>query len=160
MKKLALLALLCGLPLTSWANSWFYFGGSLGTADFENDDALSYSMFAGLGLIPWVGTEIGFVDHGRFNFHNEVIDSQSIYGALRPSVQFGPVNMYAKAGVHSWLTESDSATNDDDDVNFMWAAGADIAVYRSIAVGVEYASYTVSDTNIDTINLTVTAYVF
>lgn len=163
MKKITLIPLLACLVSSSvWADSWIYGGASLGSSDYDNDDSVSYSLFVGTGILPWIGVEGGYVDHGKFKASAGGGDvwSESAYAAIRPNVSFGPLQLYAKAGVNSWILEGDAGVSipDDDGVDEMWAVGADYSLLGPMSVGVEYSRFSIGNKEVKSINATVTFY--
>ncbi len=162
MKKI-LLGLLFLLPsLTVSADSWIYGGASIGSSTMKDQTSLAHSFYIGSGIMPWVGIEGGFTEHGKFDLYGGEISADSVYGALKPNLNFGPLQLYAKVGVHSWLYsgEEDVTVKDDDGLDMMWAVGADFSLASPIAIGIEYVTYTVADTELSSVNATATLYLF
>lgn len=162
MKK-TLLSLACILlPLTAQADSWIYGGASIGSSNLQEETSLAHSFYIGSGVMPWVGIEGGYTEHGKFDLYGGEITAESVYGALKPNLNFGPLQLYAKVGVHSWLYsgEKDVTVQDDDGLDMMWAVGADFSLASPIAIGIEYVTYTVADAELSSVNATATLYLF
>ncbi len=158
-----LLSLICFLaPLTAFADSWIYGGASIGTSTLEEENSISHSFYVGSGIMPWVGIEGGYTEHGKFDLYGGEIVAESLYGALKPNLNFGPFQLYAKIGVHSWLYsgESNVTVQDDDGLDMMWGIGADVSLASPIALGVEYVTYVVADKELSSVNATATLYLF
>lgn len=157
---LTMLALLASSPVM--ADSLVYGGVSVGSSEYDSDNSISHSLFVGTGIMPWVGIEAGYAGFGKFDLGGGKVDSESVYGAIKPNLNFGPVQVYAKLGLNSWVLEGDDDTSiaDDDGLDAMWAIGADYTFLGPIALGVEYATYSFDKKDISTISMTATIYMF
>lgn len=162
IKKMTIMAMLLALSSNVWADSLVYGGLSAGSSEFDHDNSLSYGIFVGSGLVPWVGGEIGYINHGKFDLPSGRIRAESAYAAIKPNLNIGALQVYAKLGVNSWVLEGDQGViiHDDDGVDKMWAVGADYSVLGPLALGIEYVNYTVGHRDVSTINATATFYVF
>ncbi len=163
MKKLALVSLLAlSVAPTAWADSVVFGGASVGTSEYDHDRSVAYNMHVGVGVIPWLSVEGGYTSHGKFDSVGGDIDAESAYGAIRPNVTFGALQVYAKAGLNSWLLEADPGVTLEDDkgVDKMWAVGADYTLIGPMAVGLEYSNYTMGHKDVKSVNATVTFYFF
>ncbi|MCE0494793.1 outer membrane beta-barrel protein [Vibrio salinus] len=163
MKKLTLLPLLALVFAPSiWANSIVYGGASIGSSDYNNDRSVAYNLHAGIGFIPWISLEGGYTYHGKFDAVGGDIEAESAYAAIRPNVTIGALQLYAKAGINSWILEGDRGVTiqDDDGFDKMWAVGADYSLIGPMAVGLEYSNYTLGNKDVKSINATVTFYFF
>lgn len=162
MKKLLVttLALLASSP--ALADSWIYGGVSVGSSEYEEQNSISHSFFVGTGIMPWVGLEGGYSDFGKFDLGGGKVWGESVYGAIKPNLNFGPLQLYAKWGVNSWVLEGDDDTTiaDDDGLDPMWSVGADYTFLGPIALGVEYSNYSFGDKDVRSVNLTATIYMF
>ncbi len=162
MKKILLGFAFAFLPLAAQADSWIYGGASVGSSTLEEETSLAHSFYIGSGIMPWVGIEGGYTEHGKFDLYGGEITAESVYGALKPNLNFGPLQLYAKVGVHSWLYsgETNVTVQDDDGLDMMWAVGADFSLASPIALGIEYVTYTVADAELSSVNATATLYLF
>ncbi|MDC0610362.1 porin family protein [Vibrio sp.] len=163
MKKTLLIPMLALFASsTTFANSLVYGGASAGSSEYLNDKSVSYSLYVGTGVIPFLGIEGGYTDFGKFDAAGGDIQAEAAYGALRPNVTFGPLQIYAKLGVNSWVLEGDAGVNieDDDGVDEMWAVGADYAMFGPMALGIEYSNYSFGNKDVKSINATATFYFF
>lgn len=150
MKKTLLALALLGVSASAAADSWLYGGASVGTADFNGSDGTAYNVHVGTGILPIVGIEAGYNRFDDFGKHNTSFDD--VYLAAKPSMNFGPLQVYAKGGVHHW--DMDSNQGGDSDYDMMWGVGADYAVFGPLSLGVNYMNYEVDHDNIETFNLT------
>lgn len=163
MKKLALVSLLAlSVTPSVWANSIVYGGASVGSSEYDNDKSVAYNLHVGTGILPWISVEGGYTHHGKFSFTGGDIEAESAYGAIRPNVTFGALQVYAKAGLNSWILEADPGVtlSDDSGVDKMWAVGADYTLIGPMAVGLEYSNYTMGNKDVKSVNATVTFYFF
>lgn len=155
MKKTLLALALIGASTTAMADSWVYGGASVGSSSLGSEDATSYNIHAGTGILPFIGVEAGYTDHGKFEFTGGDVKASSVYFALKPSLNFGPLQVYAKGGVHSWdMTGNGSEFSNDDDYDLMYGVGADYAVFGPISLGANYMNYVVGKEDIGTFSLT------
>ncbi|WP_341665526.1 porin [Vibrio sp.] len=156
MKNTIIALALIGVSASASADSWLYGGASIGQSDLNSEDTTTYSVHVGTGILPFIGVEAGYNNFGEFDFGNGKVEASSFYAALKPSINFGPLQVYAKAGAHYW--EQDSSTisyKDDDDLDFMWGVGADYAIFGPVSLGANYMNYSVGNNDIDTVSLTV-----
>jgi len=161
-KRRVFLLLAFVMSSSAWADSLVYGGASVGSSDYNDDNSVAYSLYVGTGIIPWIGVEGGYVDHGKYDAVGGDIWAESAYGAIRPNVTFGPLQLYAKVGLNSWVLEGDSGVtiHDDDGVDEMWAVGADYALLGPMALGIEYSNYSMGNKDVKSVNATVTFYFF
>ncbi|PSD41881.1 outer membrane beta-barrel protein, partial [Vibrio sp. V02_P2A34T13] len=103
MKKTLIALALISTSSMAFADSWIYGGASVGQSDLNGKSGTSYNIHAGTGILPLIGLEAGYTDHGKFEVTatNEIAAS-SVYFAVKPSIDFGPLHVYAKGGLHSW----------------------------------------------------------
>ncbi|MGF1720628.1 outer membrane beta-barrel protein [Vibrio kyushuensis] len=157
MKKTLLALALIGASTTAMADSFIYGGASVGSSSLDSEDATSYSIHAGTGLLPFIGLEAGYTDHGKFEFTpGGDVKASSVYFAVKPSINFGPLQVYAKGGVHSWDMTGNGGVNfnDDDSYDMMYGVGADYAVFGPISLGANYMNYVMDNEDIGTFSLT------
>ncbi|MCC4820921.1 porin family protein, partial [Vibrio lentus] len=73
--------------------------------------------------------EAGYWDLGSFdsvkygNRDLTNLDASTAYLAIKPSIDFGPLHVYAKAGVHSYDLKSDGFKQSGEDI--MYGVGAE-----------------------------------
>lgn len=161
MKQTTLALLLAGIASTACADSWLYGGVAAGASSLKGASSQSYNIHAGTGILPFIGVEGGYTFHGNFEDQNTDLSAYSFYAALKPSINFGDLQVYAKSGAHYWNT--DGRINDrtsDNSIGFMWEIGADYLVFGPLALGASYSNYKLSSLNITAFNVTATLHVF
>ncbi len=151
MKKTLLALALIGASTTAFADSWIYGGASVGQSDLNGETATSMTVHAGTGILPFIGVEAGYTDHGDF----DDVSANSVYFALKPSIDFGPLHVYARGGLHSWNTEFSNG-KEDDGVDIMYSVGAEYFILGPFSVGASYNNYKLDDDNIDSFSLNAT----
>lgn len=156
MKKTLLAIALIGASTTAFADSWIYGGATVGQSDFKGKTGTSYNVHAGTGILPFIGVEAGYTKHGDFDFGtgNDQTAS-SVYFALKPSIDFGPLHVYAKGGLHSWDLDQ-NGTKIDDGVDIMYGVGAEYFIMGPFSVGASYNSYTLDNEDINSFSLNAT----
>ncbi|WP_136486556.1 porin [Vibrio sp. H11] len=154
MKKTLLALALLSASSTALADSWIYGGASVGQADYKGDESTSYNIHVGTGILPIVGLEAGYTDFGDFDVDGNSFDASTVYVALKPSIDFGPLHVYARGGVHRWETEVNG--NKDDDIDIMYGVGAEYFLMGPVSVGASYHKYEVDNGSIDTFSLNAT----
>jgi len=156
MKKTLLAFALIGASTTALADSWIYGGASVGQSDFNGKTSTSMNVHAGTGILPFIGVEAGYTDHGDFDIGaNQEMSASSVYFALKPSIDFGPLHVYARGGLHSWDTEITNGAKDDG-VDIMYSVGAEYFIMGPFSVGASYNNYELDDENIDSFSLNAT----
>ncbi len=156
MKKTLLALALIGASTTAFADSWIYGGASIGQSNLDGHHGTTFTVHAGTGILPFFGVEAGYTDHGDFDVapHTKW-SADSLYVALKPSIDFGPLHIYARGGLHSWnLDENGSKL--DDGVDIMYGVGAEYFIFGPISVGASYNNYKLDNDNIDSFNLNAT----
>jgi hypothetical protein len=156
-KQLISIALLSTVASTSAsADSGFYLGASAGNAtidgtvpgtsvSFDESDT-AFKAFVGFRLISLVAIEGGYVDFGKPTGSNASVDLTGVdlFGVLNLPV--GPINLFAKAGVFQWETDTTAAgvsqSNDGNDLAY--GVGAAIR-FGSLGVRAEYELFDISD---------------
>ncbi|HHX8665422.1 TPA: outer membrane beta-barrel protein [Vibrio alginolyticus] len=157
MKKTLLAVALLGASSAVMADSWIYGGISVGQSDFASDDQTAYSVHVGTGILPIIGMEAGVTQHGEFNVAGHDTEVRSYYAAIKPSINFGPLQVYAKGGFHQWDKKVQNGS-DDDDLDMMWGVGADYEVFGPLSLGANYMNYVVGSDDIGSFNLTATLH--
>ena len=149
MKKTLLALALIGASSTAMADSWIYAGASGGSADWDNssDTSTAVSVHVGTGILPFIGLEAGYNDFGEVGG----LSASSVYFAAKPSIDFGPLHVYAKGGLHKWETKLGRETNDD--VDMMYGVGAEYFIMGPFSVGANYMNYTLDNTDIGVLSI-------
>ncbi len=151
MKKTLLALALIGASTTAFADSWIYGGASVGQSDLNGETATSMNVHAGTGILPFIGVEAGYTDHGDFGD----VSANSVYFALKPSIDFGPLHIYGRGGLHSWNTEFSNGKKDDG-VDIMYSVGAEYFIMGPFSIGASYSNYELDGDNIDSFSLNTT----
>ncbi|MGL4380957.1 MAG: outer membrane beta-barrel protein [Vibrio sp.] len=157
MKKTLLALALLGASSTAIADSWIYGGASIGRSDFEGKSGTSYSVHAGTGILPIIGLEGGYVNHGDFDIGAVEYSASSLYFAVKPSFDFGPLHVYAKGGIHSWDIDANRGKSDDG-VDVMYGVGAEYFIMGPLSVGASYMNYTMDSRDVSTISFNATLH--
>ncbi len=152
MKKALLALALLGASSTAMADSLVFGGATIGDSEYKGKSSESYSVYAGTGLLPILGIEAGITHIGEFDVDGTETTLDTYYAALRPSIDLGPLQLYAKGGFHKWEAEVDGGS-DDDGYDMMYGIGAEYYIFGPISVGASYTNYTVDDENVDTYSL-------
>jgi hypothetical protein len=145
MKKTLLTLALATFAGTALADSLIYGGASVGQSDSGGDTSTSTNIHIGTGILPFIGIEGGYTDHGTFDVSSGVEKKvSSMYAAVRPSIDIGPLNVYARGGLHQW----DSTTTgqpEDDGTDLMYGVGASMNAsdILPITLGVGFEVYEV-----------------
>ncbi|MZI95425.1 outer membrane beta-barrel protein [Vibrio sp. CAIM 722] len=153
MKKTLLALALIGASTSAFADSWVYGGASGGTADINGESGTAYNVHVGTGLLPLIGVEAGYNKFEDFS-NSGGLTIDDTYVAVKPSINFGPLQVYGKAGLHKW-DSSYSHDNGDDGYDTMYGVGADYEVFGPISVGANFMNYMVDGDNVETYSLTV-----
>jgi hypothetical protein len=164
MKKTLLALMLAGFASTSAADSWLYAGGNFGQATLGDYDSTStYSLHVGTGILPIIGLEAGYVNHGvsEDNSLSQVveIDSSSLYFAMKPSIDFGPLHVYGKLGFHSYSLDAAEALVTDsfeDGFDIMYGVGAEYFIMSMFSVGAGYQNYSLDNGDIESFTINAT----
>lgn len=156
MKKTLFALALLGASATASADSWIYGGVNVGQSDFMGDETTSYGVHAGTGILPLIGLEVGYQNHGEFKRHGVTFDADSVYFAVKPSIDFGPLHVYAKGGLHKWDVSSNVAGLSDDDVDLMYGVGAEYFLFGPVSVGASYNIFEMDKEEVKTLSLNAT----
>ncbi|CAM3440392.1 outer membrane beta-barrel protein [Parendozoicomonas haliclonae] len=166
MKKTLLALAFLSASSASFADSWLYGGVSVGQSDFDGKDETAYSVHVGTGILPFIGVEGGYTNHGRFDISNVKgggdVSLDSTYAAIKPSWNFGDLQVYAKGGVHRWTLDASQTSRfkNDDGYDVMWSVGADMEVFGPFALGANYTNYKMDGEDVGSYNLTATLHFF
>lgn len=134
MKKTLLALALMGAASPALADSWLYAGVNYGTADFTDTGAGNegtYGVNIGTGILPFIGVEAGYWDLGDIAGS----DLNTVYAAIKPSINFGPLEFYGKLGANKYDVGSGREFKDDDGYDFMYGAGVEYTVLDGIPLG-------------------------
>ncbi|MGR5410457.1 porin family protein [Vibrio sp. PNB22_8_1] len=158
MKKTLLAVALLGASSAAMADSWIYGGATVGQSDYKGETDTSYSVHVGTGILPIIGIEAGVTQHGEFkNAVGQEAKMTSYYAALKPSIDFGPLHVYAKGGIHQWDKKVSGGQNDDD-IDLMYGVGAEYFIFGPMSVGASYMNYTAGKEDIGSLSLNVTLH--
>ncbi|MDD9197337.1 outer membrane beta-barrel protein [Aliivibrio sp. S3MY1] len=149
MKKTLLALALASVSVTAAADSLIYGGLQAGSADFAGDSSTVYGAHIGTGILPFIGLEMGAWNLG--SYHN--VDVTSVNFAVKPSIDFGPLHVYGKAGLHSW----DMSGGYNDGVDPFFGLGVEYSILPMFTLGAGYNNFTIDNHDIDfaSVNLTV-----
>lgn len=159
MKKTLLALALIGASATASADSWIYGSASVGQADLGNESSTSYNVHVGTGILPFIGLEAGYQNFGDFdnvNYGGVVrdLEGSAVYFAAKPSIDFGPLHVYAKAGLHSYEL---SGTNfKEDEIDMMYGVGAEYFVMGPISLGASYNVFSMKEEDVKNFSLNAT----
>jgi hypothetical protein len=161
MKKTLLALALLGASSTAMADSWLYGGVMGGQNSFADESESAVGIHVGTGILPIIGVEAGYWDLGSFsntkygNRTAQDIDASTAYVAIKPSIDFGPLHVYAKGGLHSY--ELKGETFNQDDVDIMYGVGAEYFIFGPVSVGASYQNFKMKDddSGVFTLNATI-----
>jgi len=158
MKKTLLALALASVAGSVNADSLIYGGAMIGQSDYSDESATSIEVHVGTGLLPFIGVEGGYIDHGKFDIGASEYTVNSVYAALRPSIDLGPLHIYGRVGLHSWDSELDTSgsTHKDDGIDSMYGVGVEYFLLGPIALGAAYHVYKMDDDDIKNFSLTAT----
>ncbi|MGF1910918.1 porin family protein [Vibrio kasasachensis] len=161
MKKTLLALALLGASATASADSWIYGGASAGKADLGNESSTSYNVHVGTGILPFIGLEAGYQNFGEFDNVNYAgqtrdLEGSAVYFAAKPSIDLGPLHVYAKAGVHSYTLESKSGNFKEDEVDMMYGVGAEYFLMGPVSVGASYNVFSMKEEDVKNFTLNAT----
>ncbi|MCG9577612.1 porin family protein [Vibrio tubiashii] len=163
MKKTLLALALIGASATASADSWIYGGASVGQADLANDSSTSYNVHVGTGILPLIGLEAGYQNFGEFDnikygsFEGK-LEGSGVYFAAKPSIDFGPLHVYAKAGLHSY--ELTGTNFKEDEIDMMYGIGAEYFVMGPISMGASYSVFNMKEKDVKNFSLNATFHFF
>lgn len=163
MKKTLLALALIGASATASADSWIYGGASVGQADLANDSSTSYNIHVGTGILPLVGLEAGFQNFGEFDnieygSFSGKLEGSGVYFAAKPSIDFGPLHVYAKGGVHSY--ELTGTGFKEDEIDMMYGVGAEYFVMGPVSFGASYTVFAMKEKDVKNLSLNATFHIF
>lgn len=172
MRQLCIMVLLVTTAsAASAADNGIYFGGGivrsyldangdavaevLTNTDLDDDDN-GFKVIAGIRPLDWFAAEVNYVDFGEISVGNPTTNAEySLQGIdAFALVLFGPpfLDIYAKLGVISWQSDSESTINairtatDDDGFDVAYGAGAQLR-FGSFAARLEYERFEIETTD-------------
>lgn len=163
MKKTLLALALIGASTSVMADSWLYGGVSGGQSDFDGESDTAYGVHVGTGFLPIIGIEAGLWNLGSFDSvsydgaDRKNVDATTAYIAVKPSVDLGPLHIYAKGGLHSYELKGDSSFSEDD-VDIMYGVGAEYFVFGPLSVGASYQNFKMKHDNIGSFTVNATLH--
>ncbi|NOI28138.1 outer membrane beta-barrel protein [Vibrio coralliilyticus] len=160
MKKTLLALALLGASATASADSWIYGSASVGQADLGGESATSYNVHVGTGILPLIGLEAGYQnlgDYDRVDYSGikTNLTGSSVYFAVKPSLDFGPLHIYAKGGLHSYDIEADGGFKEDE-IDVMYGVGAEYFVMGPISLGASYSVFNMKEDDVKNFSLNAT----
>lgn len=146
MKKTLISLALMMASSVSYADSLVYGGASVGESSFGDGTASSFNIHAGTGILPFIGVEAGLNRSGEMDTAaGQTTEINSGYVALKPSIDFGPLHIFAKGGLHRWdeTIETSAGIAEDDGVDIMYGVGAEYFLMGPISFGASLQTYIV-----------------
>ncbi|MFA0088036.1 outer membrane beta-barrel protein [Vibrio sp. 10N.261.51.F12] len=150
MKKTLLALALIGASTSAFADAWLYGGVSAGRADYNDNNDTPMGFHVGTGILPIIGVEGGYWKHGNFDMTNRDTGASgyaelgSWYAALKPSIDLGPVQLYAKGGLHYFNADYKSGLSSqgsESGTDFMYGLGADYFVTDMLSIGASWQRF-------------------
>lgn len=121
-----------------------------GPGDDLDDDQVSFKVYAGGDLLPWLGVEAGYVNFGEIGGSGASLDADGWSVAAIAQLPIGNFAPYAKAGHLWWDTDSDSASfGNPDGHDWFGGLGLRFALTQAIDMRLEYERYEVADADVD-----------
>lgn len=162
MKKTLLALALLGCSATASAESLIYGGVDVGSSDLGGDSSTSYGVHVGtsLSMTPFLGLEAGYQDFGKFdssNYDNTSgeLKANTKYIALRPSLELGPLQVYAKAGLHDYEIESTSGSYNQSEVDGFYGLGAKYSIMGPLTIGASYNNFNFKNDDMKSFNVSI-----
>ncbi len=158
MKKTLLALALLGASSSAMADALIYAGASVGQASINDKDSTVLNVHVGTGILPILGVEGGITKFGDVKSNGATIGINSVYGAVKPSFDIGPLHLYAKAGLQYWKTNVDYSGGSDSDsgVDIMYGVGAEYYIMGPFSVGASLMKYTIDNDDADVFSLSAT----
>ncbi|WP_299691880.1 outer membrane beta-barrel protein [uncultured Vibrio sp.] len=162
MKKTLLALAMLGASSTAMADAWLYGGVMGGQNSFAGEKEAAYGIHVGTGILPIIGIEVGYWDLGSFDNvsygHRDTqsVDVNTTYLAIKPSIDFGPLHVYAKGGLHSYEVQGENFKQDDVDI--MYAVGAEYFIFGPLSVGASYQNFKMKDDDAGIFSLNATVH--
>lgn len=154
MKKILLGIALVSASTSAFADALLYGGASAGNAHYKGADGIAYNINIGTGILPFVGIEGGLTKFDSLDTApGDKTEATTGYLAVKPSIDIGPLQIWAKGGLHAW----DEKVNDakvDDGVDIMYGVGADYYAAGPITFGASYVNYVMDSHDMGTLMVT------
>ncbi|MDC0610741.1 porin family protein [Vibrio sp.] len=132
------------------ADSLLYGGASAGESTYKGDHGTAYSVHLGTGILPFIGIEGGITKFNSIDTApGQETEASTAYLALKPSLDFGPLHIYAKGGLHKW-DEKVNGQKIDDGVDLMYGVGAEYFLSGSLSIGFSYQRYVMDSDDMGT----------
>lgn len=147
MKKTLLALALMGMSSAVFADALIYGGASVGRAKLNSDKETAYSVHVGTGILPIIGIEAGYTKLGDLTYKTHDTNVKTWYAAIKPSIDLGPLHIYARGGLHAWEAKGNGYK--DDDVDIMYGFGAEYFLLPPLSVGVNYHNYRLDKKDVD-----------
>ncbi len=160
MKKTLLALALAGTSTFAMADAWIYGGANIGQSDTDGDTGTTSGIHIGTGILPIIGLEVGYQNHGSINFNSYEADSSSFYFAVKPSIDFGPLHVYGKVGAHAYDFSANVSQQNDDGYDIMYGVGAEYFVIDMLSIGAGYQNFAMGDRDVGAFTLNATVHIF
>ncbi len=155
MKKTLLAVALAAVSVPAAADSLIYGGLQVGSADYRGENSVVYGGHVGTGLLPFIGIEVGAWNLGSYDTLGTNTDVTSINAAIKPSIDFGPLHVYGKVGMHSWESKG---LYKQDGFDPFYGFGAEFSVFPMVTVGAGYNYFKLKSRDIDFLSLNVSLH--
>ncbi|ENC6729711.1 porin family protein [Vibrio navarrensis] len=159
-QKILILTLLASTSMAAYADSILYGGVTGGSAhygeNFGND--FLYGVRIGSGILPFLDVEAGYMNLGQGENSGTTVDTSTKFVAIKPTFTLPMVDIYARAGLHQWDTDSKylNLTSSDDGTDAMFGVGFDYFISDYFSIGASYTRYNIDDGEIDGYELNAT----
>jgi hypothetical protein len=156
MKKVLITLALMTASSATLADSLVYGGAAIGQSSLGDGNGSSLTIHAGTGILPFIGVEAGYSRSGDMDTATgETTEINTTYVALKPSIDFGPLHVYAKGGLHSWDEEvkNGTGTTNNDGIDIMYGVGAEYFLMGPISIGASIQTYKIDDENLTNFTL-------
>lgn len=161
MKKTLLALALIGVSATASADALIYGGASAGQSTLGGETSSSYNVHVGTGILPFIALEAGYQNFGEFKntTYDNVkrdLEASAVYFAVKPSMDFGPLHVYGKAGLHSYELKDKNSDFKEDEIDITYGVGAEYSVMGPVTLGVSYNVFSMKKENVENFSLNAT----
>ena len=161
MKKTLLALALIGVSATASADALIYGGASAGQSTLGGETSSSYNVHVGTGILPFIALEAGYQNFGEFKntTYDNVkrdLEASAVYFAVKPSMDFGPLHVYGKAGLHSYELKDKNSDFNEDEIDMTYGVGAEYSVMGPVTLGVSYNVFSMKKENVENFSLNAT----
>ncbi|GAL25468.1 hypothetical protein JCM19239_3742 [Vibrio variabilis] len=173
MKKTLLALALVGASTSAFADAWLYGGVSAGRAEYNGNSDTPMGFHVGTGILPIIGIEGGYWKHGNYdmtdvtNGASGYAELGSWYAALKPSIDIGPIQLYAKGGLHYYNADYKGSLNGSDSgTDIMYGVGAEYFVTDMLSIGASWQRFNgvkttfSGDKDLDSFTINATLHIF